>query len=288
MTEPDDAFRRYLAAKRTVDDRALDRRVLDRFVAELPDDPAVLEVGAGIGTMVERLDDWGLLPGGLRYTAVDLDERNVDAARDRLRQRGFREDEEDDEGDALAREDIVVEFVADDAVAFARDADRRWDAVVGHAVLDLFDLDDALPALRSAVPGGLCYFSVVFDGETGFEPPLALDDHVLARYHEHLDDGQGSSRAGRRLLARLPDHGVRVLAAGGSDWVVHPRDGEYPADEAYFLRYLLRTIGGALADEPTLDDAALEDWVETRHRQVAAGELVAVVHNLDVLGRVEN
>ncbi|WP_433629720.1 methyltransferase domain-containing protein [Halomicrococcus sp. NG-SE-24] len=285
MTEPDDAFRRYLAAKRTVDDRALDRRVLDRFVAELPDDPAVLEVGAGIGTMVERLDDWGLLPGGLRYTAVDLNERNVDAARDRLRQRGFREDEE---GDALAREDIVVEFVADDAVAFAHDADRRWDAVVGHAVLDLFDLDDALPALRSAVPGGLCYFSVVFDGETGFEPPLALDDDVLARYHEHLDDGQGSSRAGRRLLARLPDHGVRVLVAGGSDWVVHPRDGGYPADEAYFLRYLLRTIGGALADEPTLDDAALEDWVETRNRQVAAGELVAVVHNLDVLGRVEN
>ncbi|PSQ57565.1 hypothetical protein BRD18_07310, partial [Halobacteriales archaeon SW_7_71_33] len=65
---------RYLAAKRTVDDRALDEGVLDRLARAVPDSPTVLEVGAGIGTMVERLLDRGLLSGAVTYVAVDLDD----------------------------------------------------------------------------------------------------------------------------------------------------------------------------------------------------------------------
>ena len=303
MTEPGEySFERYLDAKRTVDDRALDRRVLDRFVCELPDprDPdrthpvRILEVGAGNGAMVERLLDWGRLPEEVHYTVVDVDETALATARDRFRERGFEPTDPvstDRQSTVLANGGVVVEFVTADAVVFARDTDRRWDAVVGHAVLDLLDLDDALPALCAVVPGGLCYFTVTFDGATAFEPRRPLDDRVVARYHEHMDDGVGSSRAGRRLLARLPDHGARVLAAGGSDWVVHPRDGDYPDDEAYFLHHLVRTVEGALADETGLvdetglDDDAFAEWVAARHRDVAAGELVVVVHNLDVLAR---
>ena len=70
------SFQRYLAAKVTVDDRALNRPVWERLVAALPVSEAlgrplqVLEVGAGIGTMVERLLAW-LPPRGLAYTALD-------------------------------------------------------------------------------------------------------------------------------------------------------------------------------------------------------------------------
>ena len=71
-------FQRYLAAKRSVDDRALDRRLLDRLAdgavraADDGDGPLrVLEVGAGVGTMVERLVERELLPAAdVRYTAV--------------------------------------------------------------------------------------------------------------------------------------------------------------------------------------------------------------------------
>jgi SAM-dependent MidA family methyltransferase len=48
-------FSRYLAAKKTVDDRALNKDVWQRLRQAMPDQPDILEIGAGIGTMVERL-----------------------------------------------------------------------------------------------------------------------------------------------------------------------------------------------------------------------------------------
>ena len=54
------SFARYLTAKKSVDDRALNRHVWQSLVAALPratpEQPLqILEVGAGLGTMVERL-----------------------------------------------------------------------------------------------------------------------------------------------------------------------------------------------------------------------------------------
>ncbi len=75
---------RYLAAKRTVDDRALNGAVLDRLRDAVDPSPAVLEVGAGIGTMVARVLRRNLLAGAVSYTAVDLDADSVATARERL------------------------------------------------------------------------------------------------------------------------------------------------------------------------------------------------------------
>jgi len=90
MTRPTAySFTRYLAAKKNLDDRSLNRRGWDRLrqaVQERPE-PAplrVLEVGCGIGTMIERLLDWGLL-GQAVYTAIDAEAANLAAARERLR-----------------------------------------------------------------------------------------------------------------------------------------------------------------------------------------------------------
>ena len=56
-------FIRYLAAKRTVDDRALNRRVWDAMISSAGGAPRVLEIGGGIGTMIERIiDDGRLVP----------------------------------------------------------------------------------------------------------------------------------------------------------------------------------------------------------------------------------
>src|SRR5262252_399499 len=73
---------RYLRAKRSVDDRALNRGVFDVFDAALRGlaRPArILELGAGVGTMVPRLIDRpGLMAA--RYTLVDRDGRSLAAA----------------------------------------------------------------------------------------------------------------------------------------------------------------------------------------------------------------
>ena len=56
---------------------------------------------------------------------------------------------------------------------------QRWDAILGHAVLDLFDLQKLVPALFDLLPDrGLFYFTINFDGGTIFEPVIdqVLDD----------------------------------------------------------------------------------------------------------------
>jgi hypothetical protein len=66
-------YARFLAAKTTVDDRALNRPVLAELCRLMPAGaPRVLEVGAGLGTMVARLVDWGLINAG-EYTLLDVD-----------------------------------------------------------------------------------------------------------------------------------------------------------------------------------------------------------------------
>jgi predicted alpha/beta hydrolase family esterase len=68
---------------------------------------------------------------------------------------------------------------------------------------------------------------------------------------------------------------------------VHPGpDGSYPADEAHFLGCILSTIRDALRTRPDRVEAAdLADWLAVRGRQLAAGELVYLAHQLDFAGR---
>ena len=294
MSKPDGSFQDYLAAKRTVDDRALDRRVLDRLTAELADrgggqDLRVLDVGAGIGTMLERLLERDVLPGSVEYTLVDSREANVETARERLPrwadEAGHETTDTDDglriEGDGRA---VEIAFVVADAFEYA--ATGTWDLLVGQAFLDLFDAKSALDALLAALaPGGLYYFPITFDGDTVFEPPVGfIDDRIERAYHDHIDDG-GDSHAGRHLLARAGEISD-VLAAGSSDWVVHPSEGGYPADESFFLAYIIETVAGALEEVDAIETESLADWTATRHRQRERGELVYIAHQLDVLGRV--
>ncbi|WP_254768197.1 methyltransferase [Salinilacihabitans rarus] len=305
--------RGYLEAKRTVDDRALNRRVLDRFAAELgrlagadgeaSDGPTgeevrIVELGAGVGTMIARLASWGLLPDRVTYRAVDRDRGRVRRARERvpawLDEAGYDVEADDERIVATSGERRLDATLA---VADAFTIDDEADAVIAAAFLDLVDLDRALPAVADLLrPGGLLYAPITFDGGTAFAPSEPADDRIERLYHRHMDevrDAPGSSRAGRELLAALPGSGAasgsefEVLAAGGSDWVVRPVDGAYPADEAAFLGHLLETIDGALADYPpaVLDPAVREAWVERRLAALERGDLVAVVHNLDVLGR---
>src|SRR5437764_4872458 len=86
MTGFDDAamtsdYARYLAAKTTVDDRALNRHVLAELSRVMPAGvPRVLEVGAGLGTMVARLMDWGAVNAG-EYILLDADRGLLDCSR---------------------------------------------------------------------------------------------------------------------------------------------------------------------------------------------------------------
>lgn len=295
-------FQRYLRAKRTVDDRALDRRVVeelrDRLAtrAATTDGPLrVLEVGAGIGTMPARLLEWDVLPAGAtHYTAVDVQPETVDAVAPFLREWAADRPVSVSGTDTLTLDGgdsrLDVDPVAADAVAYAERTAREWDVLVGAALLDILDLDGLGTLLAALAPGGLWYFPITFDGATRFRPSHPADRDIEGHYHDHMDAKPGgSSRAGGDVLARLQRlDGADLLAVAGSDWVVRPVDGEYPADEACFLRHILDTVEAAVGEMPAADAGTLDDWLSRRRAQLDAGELVYLTHQLDFLGRVTN
>jgi SAM-dependent methyltransferase len=301
------SFTRYLAAKVSVDDRALNRQVWQSLSQALSaaaqDAPLrILEVGAGSGAMFERMLDWGLLSYA-GYTALDLQQENIAAARQQLplwaSRRGFGCQVEPDgsltfSGQALQ---VSLHLEAIDLHDFiAHQHGRCWcDLLVAHAFLDLLDIPTVLPRLLDLCkPGGLFYFTINFDGATLLEPVIdpVLDELIQNLYHRTMDERiiddrpSGDSRAGRHLFGHLQAARAQVLAAGASDWVVFPKAQGYPQDEAYFLHFIVHTIHQALAGHAGLDASRFERWVAERHAQIERRELVYIAHQLDFLGRV--
>ncbi len=292
-------YARYLAAKTTVDDRALNRHVLAELRRLMPvGAPQVLEVGAGLGTMVARLMDWGVVGTG-EYILLDADRPLLDDSRRWLRDwaaaRGLRSDLRPDGlqvGDLRVRLEHAELGRYLEAVQGAQGVPA--DVLIANAVLDLVDVPAVLPGLlRLLVPGGVYWFTINYDGESIFAPGHPHDDQVMQAYHRDMDERvrygrpAGDSRTGRGLFHHLRDAGAPVLAAGSSDWVVSARpDGNYPGDEAYFLHSILSTIQNALRSRPDwVEPADLADWLAVRGRQLAAGELVYIAHQLDFVGR---
>jgi SAM-dependent methyltransferase len=262
----------------------------------------VLEIGAGIGTMIERMVEWGLLRQAT-YTAIDVDPEAVAACRQHLTasmtQHGFNLQEETATRQRFRRHgyDIAVEAETIDVERLlARTSGyRTWDLMIAHAVLDLLDLPSTLPGLVSLLrPGGLCYFTIAFDGATILQPEIdpALDKHIETLYHQTMELGgmaghcPGASHTGRHLFDHLRTAGLDILDAGSSDWVIFGGPQGYPCDEAYFLHFIIHTIGTALGGHPDLDSAALETWIAKRHAQIESGSLVYIAHQLDFLGRL--
>lgn len=295
------SFRRYLKAKRTVDNRSLNRRVRGALLDELsgfssPVD--VLEVGTGIGATIERVIRWDQLPDRVRYTAVDRDPDLIAHVRERLPATLEAESFEVSRRNGTlevgcAGGKVTIDLIQGDIFEILRESNRTWDLLIAQSFLDLVDIELAVQLfLDVTAPGGLLYFPITFDGGTIFEPPISppFDDRIERRYHRHMDSrtgpnaGEKGSRAGRHALAKIPSLGGEIVTVGSSDWVVIPRTDGYPSDEDYFLHHILHFIEDALRHDPALDSARFMDWIDTRHRQVGDAQLVYIAHQLDILG----
>jgi hypothetical protein len=285
------SFPRYLRAKQSVDDRALNKDVLQSLKLNLPPQPIrVIEVGAGIGTMLRRLVRWNILHNA-EYILVDEMPENIEAAilwiPEWAAGEGLRVEQNADhtlilfDSERLLKAHLVLADVFD----FIRIEKSPADLLIAHAFLDLLPLPASLPKLLSLTKN-LAWLTLTFDGMTTLEPPIdpALDMQIEQRYHQTMDSrpSGGDSRTGRRLFGYLSELGMELLSAGASDWVVHAVDGVYPLDERYFLEFILHFFEESLSGSD-LDAEAFAAWLKKRRAQIEHGELVYIAHQLDFL-----
>ena len=289
------SFPHYLLSKQSIDDRALNRNVLDSLRANLPDTPIqVIEVGAGIGTMLARILRWNLVTKA-EYILVDKMRENIETARewipDWAAESGFSVRRVEKDQFLLFNQvrDIRVHLECADVFDFIRTNSASADLLIAHAFLDLLPIPESLPELLTLTKH-LAWLTVNFDGATELEPTIdaALDEKIEQIYHATMNTRPtgGDSRAGRHLFSYLRKAGAEVLAAGPSDWVVYSTNGKYPADEAYFLNFILHFFEESLTGHAELDEVEFADWLKERRTQIERGELTYIAHQLDFLVRV--
>jgi SAM-dependent methyltransferase len=294
---------RYLLSKKTVDDRALNKDVVERLRRDLASPRNaplnVLEIGGGLGTMVARLIDWKVIRRA-NYVLLDADEALIAQATDWVsawaRARGHAIDETP-AGLRIGEDeqiDVTVTFVASELLDYLereKGEDGSVDLLIANAFLDLVDVPAVLPPLLKRLsPTGLYWFSINFDGETIFEPAHRDDLKLLDVYHNTMDERvrrghpSGDSHAGRHLFEHLRTAGAEVLAAGASDWIVFPESSRYDGDEAYFLHHIVHTVEESLGKHPDVDGSVLAEWAAERHGQIVRSELVYIAHQIDFVG----
>jgi hypothetical protein len=288
----DYSFPRYLLAKQTVDDRALNKDVVDALRGHLPTEPlSIIEVGAGIGTMLKRLVDWNLFRQG-EYTLVDSMQENISYAREWIpawaSETGLSIEWTGPDHLHLCDQtrDMYIRFICADVFDFTRRNKTPADILIAHAFLDLLPMPRGLEDLLSLTKR-LAWLTINFDGMSSLQPVIdpMLDEQIEKLYHRTMDErpAGGDSRMGRRLFEHLQTVEAEILAAGASDWVVYARDGKYPADEKYFLQFILHFFESSLKNRQELDARVLQEWLAQRHEQIDYGGLVYIAHQMDFL-----
>jgi hypothetical protein len=285
------SFPHYLLSKQSVDDRALNKDVLNALRANLPKEPVrIIEVGAGIGTMLRRLMRWDVIRQA-QVVLVDEMAENIEYASEWIPLWAEEAGLSVERGGENLRffdesRDVRIHLERADVFDFIQKNQEPADLLIAHAFLDLLPMPESLPKLLS-LTNYLAWLTINFDGMTTFEPVIdaALDAQVERLYHKTMDmrPTGGDSQSGRHLFGHLQSTGAEILAAGASDWVVHAVNGKYPEDEAYFLHFILRFFEESLTGHPELDAEAFTRWLQERHRQIERGELVYIAHQMDFL-----
>ncbi|HET8932870.1 MAG TPA: hypothetical protein VFN67_05500 [Polyangiales bacterium] len=298
------SYASYLESKKSVDDRSLNRHVVDILRHELKhrDQIKIVELGAGIGTMVARLIDWSIIRRA-NYKLLDSNQHSLGAAARWLTQWAERSGKNVTQqggglclSDAASETDVAVELLHSSLEDFLSQQSatqaEQVDLLIANAFLDLVDVPTVMPNLLALLTlDGLFWFSINFDGESLFLPEHPSDDALLTVYHRSMDERvhagrvAGASRTGRHLFEHLRSAGATILGAGSSDWVVHATDGRYPDREDQFIEHILSTIEAELKWRKEVDQRALSEWLRIRRTQLSSGILVYVAHQLDFVGR---
>ncbi len=280
----------YLDIKKAIDDRSLNADVWQSMLKWLGekcdqhDSIQILEIGAGIGTMIERLLEQ-LTPVRVTYQAVEPEPAFMSAARNRLQRwaqnHGLVFSEIDSNDWVLTGNDSEyrINWICAEAGNLNTSvAPGTCDLLIAHAVVDLLPVPELLPRLMEKLnEHGAYYFSLNYAGKTTFDPEHPSDSVLMQAYNRDMDKRhqQGNWQAsltGKKLGTWLRDQGHRILAEGSSDWQLGGEDSD-------FIENILDTINKALSG-----DKALASWYEERCHQLRQHALRLEITNADYFG----
>lgn len=299
------SYTRYLAAKASVDRRAINKQVWEALIDRLRRIPSLrplycFEVGGGVGTTFRRLLK-ALPDHDIVYTLLDIETSHLAYFETHISE-WMAEDgfvlEKTSKADycySKAGKTVEIKLILADINVYLQNARTgSQDVLIAQAFLDLFDLDVFLPRLHTLLkPNGLFYYPINFDGITAFLPEINPQEEGLyeALYHKSMDirntrpGSKSRSRSGRSLYAVLVKLGTMIVSIGSSDWLVYAQpDGTYPDDEGYFLHHILHFFEQELTTNPSVNQKRFKEWMEIRRSQVETGELFYMAHQLDFLG----
>ncbi len=282
----------YLIAKKAVDDQSLNQQVWATMHHWIKNRQAtvskikILEVGAGIGTMIERFLDEELVKDSV-YTAIEQEVHFKENAFNYLNNLYKYTINVDGENWYIENRycKTTVKWVTGDATNINEIIDEHdYDIVISHAVIDLMPVPVFLPLLfKHLKAGSAFYFSLNFSGKTEFLPVLENDEHIYREYHKDMDRrfnhlNWRASQTGEELGSWLINQGHKVEATGPSDWQLSE---DIDNTQALFILNILQTMEKALNGLPELDD-----WLTVRYQQLKAGELSLKISNVDYFGKI--
>jgi len=281
---------KYLEVKKNIDDRSLNKAVWYEFSTWLKakshqsEGLKVLEIGAGIGTMIERLVEASLL-NKCHYIALEPEYSFKVAAKNRLLSWAkncafnFKICSEDlwmVYGNTL---DIKIEWLDAEAEKIAQlFNDESFDLILSHAVIDLLPVPEIMPGILNKLKtqGGF-YFSLNFSGETEFYPNHESDVDIAKHYHADMDSRFPDlewqpSRTGLELPKWLQHYGCKQIVEGESGW-------RLGSEDELIIKNILDTIKKALSGYP-----GLKNWLTERYSQLQQAQLEVKISNRDCFG----
>ncbi len=256
----------WLALREDADGRSRSRRLARAAGRRLEEPLVVHDLGSGTGSMMRWLAP--LLPGRQTWVLHDWNADLLEAAASRP---GI-----DGRGDPVQVTTSVEHFehLRPDHLAGAS-------LVTASALLDVLTQDEVEAIVAACVAAGApAFMSLSVIGRVRIEPADPGDRVFQAAFNDH----QRRVEDGRRLLG--PDAVASAVDAfqragwstrvAGSGW----RLGA--ADRALAAEWLEGWVGAAVQQRPALAEWG-EEYLVTRRRQLAAGQLHAVIHHADLL-----
>lgn len=295
MTTAGFNYAHYLAAKKSVDDTSLNPDVWAQLAAFLEENQTgeplrILEIGGGIGTMIQRLLEADLLRNVV-YTVIELEPAFKKIAAQKMihwcseNGRTFSIHPPSWHIEMKNAHGVEIRWKTGDVADVLPElSPASIDLIIGHAVIDLLPVPLFLPQLLAGLtPAGAFYFSLNYAGETRFTPAHPQDPTILRAYHHDMDWrfpelNWQASRTGLHLGEWLEEAGYAVVARGASDWSLESA-GAGVSTSRYFIAKILDTLEHALAGLN-----GISEWITMRRDQLAAGELRYFAANRDYFG----